>query len=143
MSGGRTYPDRRGYLRYWPSRKLVHRCVMEKELGRRLKRDEHVHHINGNKRDNRPENLKLVSPSEHSRRHFSEWRRTLEAKTIERLTPKIEAQTVKALLIGFAGAGAVLLGVGLVTRTMVAMWYLGLVLLVAVLIAWLAQRGAK
>jgi hypothetical protein len=42
---------------------------MESALGRSLNSKEHVHHINGDKRDNRIENLRLVGASEHGKIH--------------------------------------------------------------------------
>ena len=42
-----------------------HRLVIEEYFERKLKSNEHVHHINGDKRDNRLENLVVMSAQAH------------------------------------------------------------------------------
>ena len=46
-----------------------HRLIMEKCLGRKLLRNEIVHHKDGDKSNNKLENLEIMSRAEHSRKH--------------------------------------------------------------------------
>ena len=46
-----------------------HRDVVEEQLGRKLRSDEVVHHVNGDRGNNDPENLLVVNGSEHARLH--------------------------------------------------------------------------
>lgn len=48
-----------------------HRVVMERKLGRKLRKGEIVHHIDGNKKNNKLSNLQLVkNQSEHIKLHL-------------------------------------------------------------------------
>ena len=51
-----------------------HRYVMEQKLGRRLKRSEHVHHIDGDKSNNDPDNLTLTNVRDHRKIHSKYYR---------------------------------------------------------------------
>jgi HNH endonuclease len=75
---GKAQPNCRGYVHVWvpadhPSACMrsksgqiaEHRLVMSEHLGRPLAQDEHVHHINNIKHDNRIENLELVDNAQN------------------------------------------------------------------------------
>ena len=137
MKAEETYVDRRGYFRYCGSNRLVHRVLMEKELGRKLVEGEIVHHRNGNKLDNRIENLELTTKKEHFKTHvvpILEERR--QAGIREQLIPQLEARVAKTIMVGFGVAGTFLFAVGLITRGKVDVWYLGLIFIIAALLAW-------
>lgn len=56
--------DRVGYV-------AEHRLVVERDLGRYLSQDEHVHHIDGDPQNNDLSNLAVVSVHEHRMAHAS------------------------------------------------------------------------
>lgn len=59
---GKTYAKRYG--------RHEHRVVAEEILGRKLRPGETVHHMDGNKRNNKPENIRIFrSQSEHAKFH--------------------------------------------------------------------------
>lgn len=74
--GGRNLTAQ-GYVRLsvpkYPGKNTPeHRWVMEQHLGRPLEKNEHIHHLNGDKMDNRIENLEIVDRSTHNRLHFQD-----------------------------------------------------------------------
>jgi hypothetical protein len=50
-----------------------HRLVMEKMIGRYLLPTEAVHHMDHDKQNNLPDNLQLMSVSDHSKLHSGKW----------------------------------------------------------------------
>lgn len=52
--------------------RAIHRVVAEQMIGRPLARDEVVHHKDGNRQNNRPENLQVMTRAEHTRLHRQE-----------------------------------------------------------------------
>jgi len=66
------------------NRVFEHILVAEKKIGRYLTKDEVVHHINGDKQDNKAENLKVVKRGNHVAYHMH------SGKSIQSLLKRIE-----------------------------------------------------
>lgn len=65
--------DSKGYV-------FEHILIFEKETGIEIPKNCCVHHLNGNKSDNRIENLCLMSSSAHTKYHHTGLKRTAETK---------------------------------------------------------------
>ena len=70
---------------------LLHRHVMSIKLGRWLKTEEIVHHIDNNKCNNNPTNLIVVSASEHTHIHRG-YRKTAECLSCGKSFDKINSK---------------------------------------------------
>lgn len=69
------WPSSGGAEGQWQGYIYEHRLVMEQHLGRMLTKDERIHHLDGNKRNNAPDNLRLCeTDKEHTELHAKEQR---------------------------------------------------------------------
>ena len=66
------YLDQSGYQFVLDNGKYrrEHRVVAEQKLGRPLEKGEVVHHIDGDKLNNHPDNLEVLTNSQHTKHHW-------------------------------------------------------------------------
>lgn len=83
------------YTRIWLQGRAValHRLVAASVLNRDLEPGEVVHHLNGDKADNRPENLRVLPSQRH---HMT--LEHLERKQARGIEPLFEAETILKFL---------------------------------------------
>lgn len=92
---------------------LEHRLILERKLGRFLLRSEHVHHLNGDTLDNRPENLEPVSGSRHRVLHLS---RISDEQIVEMIRGGIPAVDISAMGVSTGRVVRVRKSMGLAPR---------------------------
>jgi hypothetical protein len=79
MARKERYIDREGYIRIFVGKKhhladqngymREHRVIAERMSGRLLNKGEEIHHKDGNKINNNPDNLEILNRQEHKERH--------------------------------------------------------------------------
>ena len=110
--GGYTIPNPDGYiLQYAPTHPhchqsgciFQHRLVMERKLGRFLKREERVHHIDEDVSNNHPDNLRLyATQADHIHGHHLEDAPCYDADTIELVRAAADDPRVPLWSLGLA-----------------------------------------
>ena len=98
------FTDSQGYVHEYDSTtgKYVrqHRLVMERMLGRPLEKGEKVHHRNGKRGDNEPENLELVIGNHFSGKRVRDvYERDIERLALENYRLKQELQELREQLL--------------------------------------------
>ncbi|MBU0459497.1 MAG: HNH endonuclease [Nanoarchaeota archaeon] len=61
----KTEKNSEGYLIFKNSGKYVHRWLAEKKYGKESIKDKHIHHIDGDKTNNKRSNIVLLSKEDH------------------------------------------------------------------------------
>lgn len=64
--------------------KGLHRVIAEEAIGRKLKDGEVVHHIDGDRSNNDPSNLEVMTHREHCRHHANENHRNRQRDALGR-----------------------------------------------------------
>ncbi len=66
-SGYKVFTDNDG------TTQSVHKRVLEKKMGGKVKKGYEAHHVDGNKNNNQPGNLRSVKKSKHKKGPTSSW----------------------------------------------------------------------
>ena len=131
-----------GYYRWIDSNGYYHRWVYKQEAKKRnlppLRNGQIVHHKNGNKLDNRLENLRVVNFAEHFKIHYGEEIKSdAKSELLLQIWPVLDAvdterdnRDFNAGSIGVTLTGLVMLLVGLFIPLTWPIWYTGIMLIV-------------
>ena len=86
-----------------------HVLIAEEKIGRKLKENEVVHHMDGDKRNNNPENLAVVTRSEHAKIHANVLDKSKKVVQIEKQNGSViktwDSATEAAEFLGIFNTG--------------------------------------